>query len=260
MNQQQIMFKAPVYLIPSIIRGIEGDINRIILYSAAYLGCPAEEVNDRLACKGITTDDVLEYRQKLQMHPDDAYFYIERSIYWNLRYGKYNDDERMALAGCCAISSIIGEKTFTKTNNALLLSRMSGHTNIHYKTVADKKEQRMRKKITYVRKGKKRETKVEQVPYMCTISTKKIPELNPDVKAISSRRKLDKLKSNMFEWFGAVTYGHHTRGFYCSLKLSLQQLIRAVEDKKDCNLNKETELQRLTRIIREGMTKKELQI
>jgi len=252
MKEKQIMYKAPVSLIPAIYRRDACGINKILMFAAAYLGCTAAEANERLCCKGIGRDELEIYRTRLQCMSEgsEAYFYIGNKDYWKLRKGEYDDEHCMALAASCAISSIIGEKNFTKTNNNLLLARMSGRTEIRYKTVADKKEQRMRKRtVREVVDGKKKKKVIEE-PYMATVSNKKVPDLRPEVEKVNTRRKLDKLKSNMYEWFDVATYGKNTRGYYCSQKLSLEQLIIAVEKKNENNTSGMTYLQQKIKDIK----------
>jgi len=67
-------------------------------------------------------------------------------------------------------------------------------------------------------------------------TTNCIEDVPPHIKKYNTRYKLDKIKSELQNNWHMKLYGKCTHGFYVSFKLSLNQLVKAVESKREVNL------------------------
>lgn len=120
------------------------------------------------------------------------------------------ESELMAFCAYCALRSMVGTKSYLKTTNEYLLSRMFGY--------ATKDEY------------------VNEIPndYGQSLRVK-----------YAERYHLDKIKDTLQAHWGLVYYSRYTRGFYVSFKVDLVTLINLAEDKKDKYKLKETERKRI---------------
>ena len=130
---------------------------------------------------------------------------VSRNILFDFQDGK-KESELMAFCAYCALRSMVGTKSYLKTNNEYLLSRMFGYA-----------------------------TKDE---YLNEIPNDYGQSLR--VKYAESYH-LDKIKETLQAHWGLVYYSRYTRGFYVSFKVDLVTLINLAEDKKDKYKLKEME-------------------
>lgn len=121
-----------------------------------------------------------------------AYFSVSNEMYWHFHDRETSFDERVSALAYLAIKSMIGKREYIKTNMTLLCSRMDGRTRY--------------------RRGQ---------------------ELSPEVAKYTNRYWSHKLMNDLFTRYGVVFYSgcaaHKVRGFYCSVTLSMVDLIRKVE-------------------------------
>jgi hypothetical protein len=124
---------------------------------------------------------------------------IERSL-----YTEYNKHEKSEFDKACflafhALKSIVGNKTFQKTDNKLLWARMDGKI----KTIQN------------------------------------VEELSDKVRFFTQEYQTLKIKRELQENWGVVYYAQQTRGFYVSFKMDLKSLIMEVLKRKRKTLEKQ---------------------
>lgn len=112
-------------------------------------------------------------------------------------YSEYNRQEKSDFEKACflafhALKSIVGNKTFQKTDNRLLWSRMDGQV----KTIGENSE------------------------------------FSEKLRFFTQEYQTLKIKRELQENWGLVYYAQHTRGFYVSFKLDLKSLIREALKRK----------------------------
>jgi hypothetical protein len=59
-----------------------------------------------------------------------------------------------------------------------------------------------------------------------------MPEVPVHLRPYATRRKMDRIKTELTEFYGLNIYARYTRGFFVSFTLSLEDLIREVETKR----------------------------
>ena len=121
-----------------------------------------------------------------------AYFSISKDMYWHFRNEESTFDERVSALAYLAIKSMIGKREYIKTNMTLLCSRMDGYTRY---------------------RGQ---------------------ELSPELSKYTNRYWSHKLMNDLYQKYGVIFYcgnaAHKVRGFYCSITLSMADLIRKAEN------------------------------
>ncbi len=257
---EEIYFEAPVSFIQRLYSSDEkilvGLINDILSHAAALTGLSLEKVQEKLCFNTTNQNMIKEGRELMEKHSGEAMFKFKRSRYWEFHrhYADFSDEDRLLLAAYLALTSILGNKRYCKLTNELWLSRMSGNTTVEMKQVPDKQEKRIRKMHRKVDDDsgtkKKKKTIIVEEEFTATLSYKKVPSYLEEVDAINTRRKLQSLKERLYDEYGIAFYGLHTRGFYVSEKLTLEELIAEVESKKE-RQKIESALQRDTRLALE---------
>lgn len=124
-----------------------------------------------------------------------AYFSMSHDLYWYLREKETTSEERGVILAYLAIKSMIGKREYIKANMTLLCSRMDGQTRY---------------------RGQ---------------------QISSEVAMYATRYRAHKLMNALFERYGVIFYSgnatHKVRGFYCSLTLSMAELIHRVEKARD---------------------------
>jgi len=122
--------------------------------------------------------------------------------YWEFRSDYKTDFEKVCLLAFLALKSILGKKPYMKVTNDFLLARMDG------KSKACNKE-----------------------------------SLSPEILKYATEHQTKKIKNALvLNGWGLVTYSRHTRGFYISFKLTLEDLIFEAEKKRESSKVKQLKI------------------
>lgn len=125
----------------------------------------------------------------------EAFCSIDSARYWRMVNENPTVEEKALFLAWMALKSIIGNKPYIKTNNALWLSRMDGSSTI--------------KRRPYKRK---------------TIYSEEIEKYN-------SLYRCRRLRALLFDYYHVSFFSDGVRGFYFSLTLNMEELIKAVKQK-----------------------------
>ncbi len=223
-NIQYLNF--PVTLLEDFMSDFDGVMNIIFNYSIYERNLKyshlQEDVRVKKIAKELNYKDVNFIKDNLNTSKDLYNYFkdnnartgLKVSLFWEYLKEDKTDFEKICLLGFLAFKSIIGDKLYTKTNNALWLSRMAG-------------------------------------------SEKTLKDLNalPDkIKQFNTRRKLDKIKTELRENWSFEHYGYYSRGYYISFKVTLEKLIYEVEKNK--NKNKAKQRVKEVKNVRDEVLKK----
>lgn len=114
------------------------------------------------------------------------------SMFWDFYKNDKSEFDKICLLAFLGIKSILGNKSYCKANNLYLWARMDGKTN----------------------------TIVE------------VSELSNEIKKYANRYQSENIKNELILNWHLIYYSHYTRGFYISLKMSLEDLIFEAEKKR----------------------------
>lgn len=129
----------------------------------------------------------------------EAFCSIDNEKYWRMVNDNPTTEEKALFLAWVALKSIIGNKPYIKTNNALWLSRMDGNSK--------KKERGFKHKHIYTEA----------------------------VERYNSLYKCRRLRALLFEYYHVSFFSDGVRGFYFSLTLDMERLLRAVKDSTRTN-------------------------
>ncbi len=141
------------------------------------------------------------YKQYQQFSNGNVKVGIKNTIFWDYRENDKTDFQTVCLLGFLALKSMIGNKSYYKTNNSLFFSRMAG--------------------------SEKPLTKTE---------IRKLP--NP-LKKFNNEYQLNKIKKELRDNWGLKYYARYTRGFYISFVLDLDELVFQAEKNRKSNKEKQ---------------------
>ena len=128
---------------------------------------------------------------------------ISREMFWDFYKEEKTDFERVCLLAYLALKSIIGNKTYAKIGNNILLARMDGKE----RTITD------------------------------------FSELSDEVRKYANEYQTKKIKNELMLFYGLTYYSRYTKGFYFSFKLDNYELIKIAETRRKNNKLKEIERQ-----------------
>lgn len=114
------------------------------------------------------------------------------SIFWDFYKNEKTEFDKVCLLGFLAIKSILGNKSYCKVTNLYLWARMDGKTN--------------------------------------TID--EVSELSNEIRKYANRYQTENIKNELILNWHLIYYSRYTRGFYVSLKMSLEDLIFEAEKKR----------------------------
>jgi len=117
---------------------------------------------------------------------------IEFDMYFDFYKNYKTEFEKVCLLAFIALRSIIGRKLYCQTTENFLLARMDGKTN----------------------------------------AINELHELSPEILTYASRRKLDKIKTELTMNWNLRYYSYYMRGFYISFKLDILLLIENAQNKR----------------------------
>lgn len=129
---------------------------------------------------------------------------IKTPILWDYHDNDKTDFEHACLLGFLAIKSIVQDKAYCKIDNKFWLSRMDGRA----RSVDD------------------------------------ISKLSPDIRQYANEYQTKKIKTELRDNWGLITYSRYTRGFYVSFKLDLEQLIYEAEKRRKSTLQKQADFEK----------------
>ena len=203
---KQLYYNVPCTLFRDFLKDdshrqrIFDDVICYVVY-AEYLRLQGIETDDDkrfdLACRNMrcktNKEDVMEYGPgMMRVYQKEACFSISSDIYWSFRNEYHTDEECALFLAWLALKSIIGSKPYIKTNNALWLSRMDGSTQI-------------------------------KKPFSKVCKT-----YSPQVERYNSLYRCRRLRALLFDYYHVSFYSDGVRGFYFSLTLDMDDLVKAV--------------------------------
>ena len=130
---------------------------------------------------------------------------LNLNIFWDYYENDKTEFDKVCLLAFLSIKSILQNKAYCKITNKYMLARMLGES----KSLKDESEL-----------------------------------LGTNLFKYRKRYHLDKLKSELELNWGLKYYSRHTRGFYVSFKLSLEDLIFQAEKKRKSTLKKQKEFEK----------------
>ena len=140
---------------------------------------------------------------------------LNLSIWWDFYKNEKTEFDKVCLLGFLAIKSILGTKSYCKVTNLYLWARMDGKTN--------------------------------------TID--EVSELSNEIRKYANRYQTENIKNELIQNWHLVYYSRYTRGFFVSLKMSLEDLIfeaekkrKSIKDKKQKQLQNEALKKALDRL------------
>lgn len=143
---------------------------------------------------------------------------LNLSIWWDFYKNEKTEFDKVCLLGFLAIKSILGNKSYCKVTNLYLWARMDGKTN--------------------------------------TID--EVSELSNEIRKYANRYQTENIKNELILNWHLIYYSRYTRGFYVSLKMSLEDLIfeaekkrKSIKDKQQKQLQNEALNKALERLKRE---------
>ena len=183
-----------------------GDVINYVLYAQCEKNWCSMKDCGEYASKALGVDfqnPKTAYKRGLQLFDElirenrekPAFFSMSHDLYWYLREKETTSEERGVILAYLAIKSMIGKREYIKANMTLLCSRMDGQTRY---------------------RGQ---------------------QISSEVAMYATRYRAHKLMNALFERYGVIFYSgnatHKVRGFYCSLTLSMAELIHRVEKARD---------------------------
>jgi hypothetical protein len=130
------------------------------------------------------------------------------SMFFDFYINDKSEFDKVCLLGFLAIKSILGNKSYCKVTNSYLWARMDGKVN----------------------------------------SIVEVSELSDEVRKYANRYQTENIKNELILNWNLKYYSHFTRGFYVSLKMSLEDLIYEAEKKrKSLKVNQQKILQKEAR-------------
>lgn len=124
---------------------------------------------------------------------------LNLSILSNFLNNDKSEFDKICLLAFLGIKSILGTKTYCKMGNNFWLARMDGKS----KTIND------------------------------------ITDLSKEIRKYSTEHQTKKIKTELRNNWGLITYSRYCRGFYVSFKITLEGLIMEAEKRKKSNKEKQ---------------------
>lgn len=208
MNDEKY-FNFPVQLLAGTLKDkskvLDNIFNYAIVWKALNLeGTDEKRVKDSLNYFGVTSGDsktCLESGKKFidSLPVNSPMVGISKSVYFDFYQNHKDEFEDVCLLAYLAIKSIVQNKPFCKIDNNFLLSRMDGNA----KTVND------------------------------------YTELSPEVARYANEYQTRKIKAELCNSWGLVTYSRYTRGFYVSFRLTIDDLVFEAEKRRKSTKEKQ---------------------
>ena len=163
---------------------------------------------DNLSCTIGSKHECLEYGHNLNSnYKKDAIFSINSETYWDFHDNYKSEDECTLLLAYLALKSIIGTKSYAKTNKEMWLSRMNGKTRVEYRVKKDGSKELV---------------------------------LSESIKKWNTHYGVRKLKELLWKYYHVSFYSKSVHGFYASISLDDKGLVAMVQKvKKEPTLHDE---------------------
>ena len=209
MSKDEKYFNVPVQLFNGFMDDSDKCLNSVFNYaiyqhSLKLEGTQAERF--KAACKwyGVTAGNdsgsIADGKELTENTPENSpKVGISLSMFWDFYKNEKSDFDKICLLGYLAIKSILQTKPYCKIDNKYWLSRMDG-------------------------KAK---------------SVSMFDELSESVIKYSSEYQTVKIKTELRNNWGLTTYSRHTRGFYVSFDLTIEQLIFEAEKRRKSTIDKQ---------------------
>ena len=176
----------------------------IYIHSINLIGTETERF--KAACKwyaakpGNTEQSIKNGKQLTRETPENSpKVGLKLSLFWDYYKNEKSDFEKLCLLGYLAIKSILQNKAYCKIDNKFWLSRIDG-------------------------KAK---------------SVSEFWELSEKICKYSTEYQTVKIKTELRNNWGLTTYSRHTRGFYVSFSLTLDQLVFEAEKRRKSTRDKQ---------------------
>lgn len=204
-NAEKIYYSAPCDLYRGFILGNKyksclSDVIDFAVYTQSYKNGHRDKNCKKFAEENLHVNlasPECSYRRGRKLFSElcdgqnPAFFSISLKMYWHFYNEETTEEERVAALAYLAVKSMIGKRDFIKTNMKLLCNRMDGRTRY---------------------RGQ---------------------ELSQEVAKYTNRYWSHKLLNTLYTKYGVVSYSgsssHRMRGFYCSISLSMAELINQAE-------------------------------
>jgi len=127
---------------------------------------------------------------------------LSLALFWDFYKNEKTNFDKVCLLGFLAIKSILQNKAYCKIDNKFWLSRMDG--------------------------------KAKSINDFC--------ELSETIKPYVKEYQTVKIKTELRNNWGLTTYSRHTRGFYVSFDLTIEQLVFEAEKRRKSTIEKQYKL------------------
>ena len=207
---RRIYYNVPCILFRDFLKSdthterVLGDVLRYAVY-VEYMrlqnDVPDEEERFLTACRNMGAEhlcknQVLMIGDSLFRHgKNEAFVSLDSAKYWEQVNERKTPEQRALFLAWIALKSIIGNKPYIKTNNALWLSRMDGSSTT--------KGKQFKKKSIY----------------------------SDEIEKYNSPYRCRRLRALLFQYYRVSFFSDGVRGFYFSLTLNLEELIKAVKQR-----------------------------
>lgn len=202
-------FNVPVQLFAGFMEDSEKCLKNVFDYSVYIHSTDLtgnEKERFKASCEwyevnaGNTEQSIQNGKQLTRETPDNSpKVGLKLSTFWDYYKNEKTDFEKLCLLGFLGIKSILQNKAYCKIDNKFWLSRMDG-------------------------KAK---------------SASELWELSESIKKYSNEYQTVKIKTELRNNWGLTTYSRHTRGFYVSFSLTLEQLVYEAEKRRKSTIDKQ---------------------
>lgn len=210
MKDEEKYFNAPIQLLDGFLENSSLCLNDVFDYAiyqyySKLEGSQAERFKATYKEFGVSTtrsqSKIIENGKVLidSIPYNSPRIGINKNMYIDFYQNQKSDFDKVCLLGFLAIKSIVGDKPFWKLDNKFWLSRMDG--------------------------------KVKSVSELW--------ELSENIKKYSTEYQTVKIKKELRNNWGLVTYSRYTRGFYVSFDLTLEQLVFEAEKRRKSTKEKQ---------------------
>ena len=209
MKTDEKYFNVPIHLFSGFMDDSLNCLNNVFDYaiyshSLKLEGTQAERF--KAACKwyevipGNDNECIRNGKEQVvYVHKSTPKVGISKTMWFDFYKNDKSDFEKVCLLGFLAIKSILQNKPYCKIDNKFWLSRMDGNA----KSIND------------------------------------FFELSETLKPYANEYQTVKIKTELRNNWGLTTYSRHTRGFYVSFDLTIEQLVLEAEKRRKSTIDKQ---------------------
>lgn len=212
MKNDEKYFNVPIQLFRGFMIDSLNCLNNIFDYaiyehSLKLDGMPAERFKASCRWYGVTagneSESIRNGRERvLNADKNSPRVGISKTMWFDFYKNDKSDFDKICLLGYLSIKSILQNKAYCKIDNKFWLSRMDGNA----KSIND------------------------------------FVELSEAIKPYANEYQTVKIKKELRNNWGLTTYSRHTRGFYVSFDLSIEQLVFEAEKRRKTTIDKQYKL------------------